>query len=196
MHLALFDFDGTLTHRDSMFGYLRHVCGGPRLALGMVLCGPVLVGMVLKLVPRARAKEILLRHLLGGRTREALAERGASFVAELDADLRPEAVARLEWHLQQGHRVLLVSASLDLWLAPWAEARGLTLLCTGARFEDGRFVGLGTPNCRGPEKVARIRAELDPDQAERIYAYGDSGGDREMLALAHEPYLETFPQSS
>lgn len=191
--LALFDLDGTITTRDTMFAFVLHCRGPVRTALGLVWLSPWLVGYVLKLVPNDVAKRRLVRHFLAGASRAEIAAWSASFADAVDAMVRPGARERLQWHREQGHDLVLVSASLDLWVRPWAERHGLRLLCTEGRFDGDRFSGdWATPNCHGPEKEARIRAAMALDDYARIWSYGDSSGDAEMLALAHESSFRPF----
>ena len=190
--LALFDFDGTLTRSDTMFGFVRHVCGTPRFLAGLVWLAPMLVLHKLGAIDAASAKERLLVHFLGGRSEAELAEAGRSFADVVDAGLRDGALERVQWHQAEGHRVVVVSASLRLWLDAWCARHGLELLCTEPRWEGGAFAGLGSANCNGPEKVARVRALLDPDALRPIHAYGDSKGDTELLALSDHPTFRPF----
>lgn len=192
--LALFDFDGTLTTRDTMLAFCHHVVGSVRYGLGLGVLAPMLVGYLLKVVPNDVAKVRMLTHFLGGRSRAELEAAAATFADRADGWLRPGAAERLAWHLEQGHDVLLVSASLDLWLAPWAERHGVRLVSTQGAFDaDDRFTGgLATPNCHGPAKVERIRALVDPETYDVVHAYGDSSGDTEMLALAHHGHYRPF----
>jgi HAD superfamily phosphoserine phosphatase-like hydrolase len=83
-----------------------------------------------------------------------------------------------------------VSASADLWLKDWCTQEGIAdLLATQLEVVNGVLTGnLASANCRGPEKVRRIQELLDIRDYERIFAYGDSSGDQEMLALAHEAW--------
>lgn len=190
--LALFDFDGTITTADTMFRFVKHVVGPVRFALGLLWLGPMLVLYKVGVIPNHRAKGILLRHFLGGRTRGELEAAAATFADEVDGIVRPGARERLAWHAEQGHHVQLVSASLDLWVGPWAARHGLPLLATPAGWDGERFTGLGGTNCHGAEKVRRIDAALDRGGFERVWAYGDSSGDTEMLAIADEPAFKPF----
>lgn len=190
--LALFDFDGTLTTKDTMFVFLRHVVGPVRLSLGLLLLSPVLVAMKLGLVPNAKAKGMLLRLLLGGRSRDALEAAARSFVGVVDPLVRPAGRERLRWHREQGHEVRIVSASLELWVGPWAEAQGVALLATPTGWQAGRFTGLGGTNCNGEEKVERVRAALDLEAFDVVHAYGDTSGDRPMLAIAQHAHFKPF----
>lgn len=192
--LVLFDFDGTLTDRDTMLAFVQH-CRGPwRFWAGMVWLAPLLVGHRLGLVPAAEAKRLFLRHFLGGWHREALAGAAAVFADRIEGWMRPDGRARLAWHREQGHDVVVVSASLDLWLAPFMAVHQLRCLCTEAAYgADGTFDGeLASENCNGPEKVRRVRDAFELDAYDGVVAYGDSSGDAEMLALADESSYEPF----
>ena len=107
----------------------------------------------------------------------------------LPSTLRPRALERLEWHRSQGDRIVVVSASLDVYIAPWCAERGLEFICTTLEERDGRLTGRYVDgDCCGPEKARRIRARCDLGRYSVIYAYGDSGEDREMMALAHKKF--------
>ncbi len=188
--LALFDFDGTLTDRDTMLAFCRHVRGTPRFAVGMLFLSPMLVAMKVGLVANETAKTIFLRHLLGGASREELAVHAESFAVVVDGWLRPGAIERVAWHREQGHTVRIVSASLDVWLLPWARRHGIDVLCTVGRFDDDRFTD--GANCNGEEKVTRVKGVLDLAAFDEIHAYGDTSGDEPMLALATHPTFKPF----
>jgi HAD superfamily phosphoserine phosphatase-like hydrolase len=89
--------------------------------------------------------------------------------------------------------IAVVSASPDIWLQTWAESLGLQLICTSLEEENGRFSGRYKGiNCNGIEKVRRIRERFDVDSFDTVYAYGDTSGDRPMLALADKPFYKPF----
>ena len=191
--LALFDFDGTITTRDTMFDFVRATRGPVRLALGLVALSPWLVAHKLGLLGATPAKVLVLRWFFGGESRETLARWGEAYVDRVEALIRPGAARRLGWHVAAGHDVAVVSASLDLWVGAWARKRGLRLLCTEAAWDGDVFAGaLGSANCNGAEKERRIRAAFDVTAYATVYAYGDSSGDAEMLALATEPSFKPF----
>src|SRR5437870_2587957 len=119
-----------------MLAFVLHARGPVRTALGLAWVSPWLVGYVLKLVPNDVAKARMLRHFFGGATRAELAAWSASFADAIDRMVRPAAKERLAWHRDRGHDVVLVSASLDVWVGPWAARHGLRLLCTEGRFVD------------------------------------------------------------
>jgi phosphatidylglycerophosphatase C len=158
----------------------------------------VLVAAV-RAIPQVRDRDAykltLIAQLFRGEREDRLAALGEAYVASLEAGLRPELLDRLRWHQAEGHATVLVSASLGAYLRPLAERLGLDAalaveLVVGA---DGRLTGevVGGLNTRGPEKVSRLRAWLaerhGPDAEVELWAYGDSSGDEQLLALADHP---------
>lgn len=190
--LAAFDVDGTLTRRDTLLPFLQRVCGTQRLARALARHGLALSAMAAGRVDRDTVKDSLLVHLLAGSGAEEVRATGvayARFLAEGDR-LRPDTLARLRQHQAAGHRVVLVSASPEVYLGPLGRHLEVDAVLGSALQEgpDGRLTGrLAGRNCRGPEKVARLDAWLDgegPADRPYLYAYGDSAGDRELLARA------------
>lgn len=190
----LFDFDGTLTDRDTMLAFAEKVRGPYRFWLGMVWLLPLFVGLRLGLVARTDAKRMFLRHFLGGLRRDDLEAAARTFADHLEGYLRPQGRARLAQYREDGAEIAVVSASLDLWIGPFCAARGLTCLSTRAAYgDDGVFAGeLASPNCYGPEKVRRVREAFDLSSYGTVVAFGDSSGDAELLAMADEAHYRPF----
>jgi phosphatidylglycerophosphatase C len=189
--VAVFDFDGTIIRGDSTTAFCRAEFPG-RMLPAMVRAAPRLAGHALGLVDRQRLKEAVLTAVLGGREEPEVRARAAGWAARcLPGMVRPAALERLRWHRSRGHRVVIASASLELLLEPWAPAAGVDdVLATRLAVAGGRLTGrLDGPNCYGPEKVVRLRALLGDLDGVELYAYGDSRGDRELLAVArHRAY--------
>ena len=186
--LFAFDFDGTLTTRDTLIAFIRYACGTPRFLLGFLLHAPLLVLMKLRLYSNGKAKLRLFSWFFRGMPIEIFDALCQSFALSHRHLLRPETVRLLQQALSEGSEVLIVSASIDNWVQPFFPA--VTVLGTQIEVIDGRLSGrFLTPNCYGQEKVRRILA-LHPDRsAYRLTAYGDSRGDRELLAFADEAHL-------
>jgi phosphatidylglycerophosphatase C len=193
--VAAFDFDGTISHRDSTGAFCLAAVPSWRLSGALVGLSPRLAGFALGLVPREQVKESLMTAFFRGVDEAGLRRRAATWaVRDLPRLVRPKALARVRWHLSRGHRVVLVSASLELFLEPWARAVGIRdVLATRLEVREGRLTGrLDGRNCYGEEKVTRLRALVgDLDDVE-LYAYGDSRGDRELLAAARHPEYRPF----
>ena len=186
--LAAFDLDGTLTHRDTLLPYLLRAIGPGRTYRAILASSlPLARAAALGGPHRDRAKVAVLQRTLGGLPLSALAEAAEPFADHVVAQgLRPDIRARVDWHREQGHELVLVSASPELYVTPIGRRLGFdAVLATRLEIDaDGRVTGrLMGANCRGPEKVVRLR-EWRGDAVAVAYAYGDSAGDREMLALA------------
>jgi HAD superfamily hydrolase (TIGR01490 family) len=183
-----FDFDGTLTTRDTLIAFIRYACGTSRFLLGFLLHAPLLVLMKLRLYSNGKAKQRLFAWFFRGMPLETFDTLCQSFALSHRHLLRPETVCLLQQALSEGSEVLIVSASIDNWVQPFFPT--VTVLGTQIEVIDGRLTGrFLTPNCYGQEKVRRILA-LHPDcSAYRLTAYGDSRGDRELLAFADEAHL-------
>lgn len=193
-NVAAFDFDGTLTHGESFFRFLAFVTPWPSFAWSFIKCLPTLLRYVIRLQDNESAKVRVVQVFLRGRRVndiEALAERFAR--EKIPATLRPQGIAKLHGHLKQGHVCALVSATLALYLKPWARDAGFDVVLATELAVDakGRYTGeLATPNCYGPEKSRRLLAHFD--QPRIIAAYGDSSGDTEMLALAEHAHFKPW----
>lgn len=195
--VAAFDFDGTLTYRDSFLPFLRAVAGDARYLQLMLGLSPVLLGYGLGLVKNHHAKARVLAKFFSGQAVHQIQQVADEFAArQLPARIRASALARLRWHQQQGHRCVIVSASLECYLRPWAQAVGVndvigSRLATEAEIYTGQ---LATANCYGAEKTRRLQVLLGQRDAYTLYAYGDSKGDRELLALADHAYYRQMPE--
>lgn len=194
MNVAFFDFDGTITTKDSLFLFLLQCVPLPKLAMGAVVLSPILLGYRLGIVSNHFAKEKLLAYFFKGKTKEYFEEQGALFGQNvIPGILRPEAVKRIQWHKKQGDRVAIVSASVDEWLRPWCATMDIDLLSTELLYNDGRFTGtFMTPNCYGEEKVLRIGTYLKKYPAAKSYGYGDSKGDNALLEFVDEGFFKNF----
>lgn len=187
MRLALFDLDGTLTRRDTLMPFLRHAVGTKDFVAGLVRLAPTLLAYATGAIANDVAKEAVLSHFLRGFRIDALREIGERFARrKLSSLLRPDAMERVFRHKAQGDVCVLVTASLDVYVQPWALRQGFeAALCSTLETQGDVVTGkLHGGNCYGPEKVRRIVKWLDGRQAEHVVAYGDSRGDREMLELA------------
>lgn len=190
--VAAFDFDGTLTRADTMLGFLRRVAGTPRVAAA--------VAGAYRLLPGARrrdpafrdaVKQAILHRLLAGRPAADIAAAGEEYGDIIAAQVTPAMRVLLERHQAAGHRAVVVSASLESYVVPAARRLGIgDALATGLEVgPDGLLTGrLAGLNCRGAEKARRLgdwmeSAGIDPTSTP-LWAYGNSAGDREMLALA------------
>lgn len=195
--VAAFDFDGTLTYRDSLLPFLLYVSGVPMFVRHMFASLPTLAGYALGMIANDVAKQRMLTRFFAGVPIAQLRIKAEQFSAlKLPALIRPAALCRLAWHKQQGHRCIVISASLDIYVRPWALRAGFDEVIA-SRLEtlsDGRVSGkLLEGNCFGSEKIRRLEALLGGRSGYTLYAYGDSRGDRELLASADFSFYRHLP---
>jgi HAD superfamily hydrolase (TIGR01490 family) len=194
--IAAFDFDGTLTTRDTLFPFLLQVAGPLKFSLKLITLLPTLTLYALGLLRNDVAKVIVLRRFLANMQMADLQQQALQFAEnKLPTLLRNEAMQRLAWHKQQGHRCIVVSASLENYLRPWANTVGFNdILCSRLEpLEGDRTSGnLLGQNCFGPEKMRRLQALLGQREGYILYAYGDSRGDKELLSASDYPFYKSF----
>jgi HAD superfamily hydrolase (TIGR01490 family) len=194
--LALFDLDGTLTRGDTMLAFIR-ARSGPWKYLWMLIPAAVVHALGrIRILPADAGKRRLMRAAFAGVATGDVVRDAERFAKDkMPVLIREGAMECLRWHVAEGHRTIIVSASCDVWLVPWCAAEALELIATGLEERGGRYTGeLSTSNCNGEEKVRRLRKILDPARYEHIYAYGDTPSDRPMLALATNPRYKPFHQ--
>lgn len=191
MDLALFDFDGTITDREAFVDFVRFAVSRRRLALGYAVLSPLILGHRLGWVSPSEIREAISRVAFRGKRVAALATIGRDFAKqELPQRVRLWARERLDWHKERGDTVVVVSASLDLYLRPWCEGEGVALIATELverqGVTSGRYLN---GDCNGSEKKRRVLQRYDVAQFGEIYAYGDTEGDRDMLNMADHAFF-------
>ena len=190
MALALFDFDGTITFRDSFAGFIKYAVGRTRFYLGVACLMPVIVGFLLGLIRAWRAKELMSIFFFRGRDVREFEDLAMRYSREeLPKIVREVALKQIEWHRQRGDTIVVVSASIDSWLQGWCKAQRVDIIATKLEVKEGRISGrFLTKNCNGPEKVRRIEERYRLSDFDYVFAYGDNPGDKPMLAIANERY--------
>lgn len=203
--LVLFDFDGTLTTKDTFVAFIRYAKGNVRTLCGFMLHAPILALMLLHRYPNHKAKQRIFSYFFKGMRLadfDKLCQRFANDSRE--RLLRPKAKDAMRRALDNGAKVMVVSASVDNWVKPFfsgpeerageQDASDITILGTRIEVRDGIVTGeFSTPNCYGMEKVRRVKAALTkPREEYDITAFGDSRGDKEMLNYADQKHYKPF----
>ena len=184
--VSLFDFDGTLTTLDTLPAFIAHAVGRWRMLVGFGLFLPLIVLMKLHLYANGRTKERLFAHFFKGMTLETFDAHCQSFAKNNAHILRPLG--------QRGESVLVVSASITNWVLPFfSKLPQVKVIGTQIAVKEGKLTGrFASPNCHGAEKVRRVEHLFTPRELYYITAYGDSQGDKEMLAYADEQHYKPF----
>ena len=198
MNLALFDFDGTITTRETFRDFMHLAVAPHRLAWGRVVLAPWILGYRLGLVSGTTVRAAIVRFGFRGMPLAAVEARGREFAhSALPSLIRTQALERIHWHQSQGDTVVVVSGAFDVYLRPWCELHQLGLLCSSLEHDDGVLTGrYSGPQCVNAEKVRRVKATHDLSRYQRIYAYGDTREDFDLLALAHEPCYRWQPMAT
>ncbi len=192
--LALFDFDGTIITGDSFLIFIRYYHGWAKFLVGMGLLSPILVLFKLGFIPNYVAKQQVLKWFFSGIKDKKFNEKATAFSKTIIPTLiKPKALQKLQEHRKNGDTIVVVSASPANWIRAWAEQNNYLLVATQLQVVKGRITGkISGENCYGPIKVKYVKQALDLTQYSEIYAYGDSNGDKEMLAFADHPNYRVF----
>lgn len=192
--LAAFDFDGTLTYRDSFTLFLKTELGFMRYSAGLKRLSIPAFKHVSGFRTRDQLKEDLIRHFLKGFSVAELADMSDYFCAKIWTRLmRPSALKEVERQLQVGSVVTLCSASPEIVLRPFAKRLGVHLIATRLDEHNGVLTGaLQGKNCRQAEKVVRLTEVYGDLRLFHVRAWGDTAGDKQMLEAAQEPYYRWF----
>lgn len=186
-----FDFDGTLTTRDSFLEFIRYVCGNWALCKGILRYSPLLVLMKLGLYPNWKAKQKVFAYFFKGMPLKDFAQQGRLFALDRQHLLRPQGVDMVKQAQAEDAEVLIVSASIDHWVQPFFPE--VKVVGTQVEVEEGCLTGrFLTKNCYGQEKVNRILALYPHRNEYELIAFGDSAGDKELLAFADEAHYKPF----
>lgn len=196
-----FDFDGTLTTSDTLLEFIKYAKGTSRFLMVFLMYSPLLVLMKLHLYPNWKAKQQIFAHLFAGMRIEKFDALCRGFAEESQHLLRPKGITLMHEALVAGAQVFIVSASIDNWVRPFFDIRnlkGVQVLGTQIEVEDGKLTGrFKSNNCYGKEKVHRIAEVLKSFERSEyeIEAFGDSRGDKEMLAFADKGHFKPFRES-
>ena len=193
MQLAVFDLDGTITHRDTLLPYVMGFpMSAPRKYLGMLCLFWTVLLFVLRLRDHGDVKQAFIRCTLRGQPRTKVQGYTAQFVPSvLAGGVFADALARIKHHRAEGARLVLMSASTDLYVPAFGAALGFDdVICTGVQWNsdvlDGR---LTTPNRRGTEKTRCFEALRKTHPGLITAAYGNAASDLDHMRLADHPLL-------
>lgn len=191
--LVLFDFDGTITSKDTLFSFTSFAVSKAKYLFGLLILSPILVLHKIRVIGAHKTKEIFLKFYFKGMSLDDFNNKGRDYAKVIDDITRPMAAERIREHKRARHRIVIVSASAENWIRHWASMNRLELLATKLQVVDGKLTGLiDGENCNAQEKVKRIESHLHLADYDEVIVYGDSKGDRPMLALGTRTYYKPF----
>ena len=196
MTIHAFDFDGTLTRRDTLLEYIRYVKGNKEFLIGFLKHLHLLIMMKLGIMPNWKTKRIIFQFFFGGMTLEKFNEYCEKFAKEKASLLRKKGMVAVNKAVMDGDQVVIISASIENWVEPFFRfqvSNHINIIGTKIQVVDGKLTGrFLTKNCYGEEKVRRL-LEQYPDRKEyKLVAYGDSRGDHALLDFADEGHYREF----
>ena len=187
MPIAFFDLDGTITHRDTLFPLvLRLLSRRPSRLLRLLRVVPAVVRFVFDR-DRGALKQSLLRATMPGIPREEIELVSRQFVTDTIAQrCFADALATLRRHREQGHYLVLMSASADFYVPEFGRQLGFDqVISTGVAWKNEEIEGtLTTPNRRGEEKARCFEQVVAARNDTHTFAYGNSDSDLPHLKLA------------
>lgn len=191
--LYFFDFDGTLTYKDTMFAFLKFYASN-KYRWQFIKHIPLFILLKIKLLDAESVKRSFIASILKGEKKSKLEEKAQAFFQKNYPELiRSNALDFIRNMDRDNTEAYLVTASLDIWTKPFADAFGFKLLATQALFENDIFTGkFQTKNCNGQEKVNRILQEIKDKKYDKTIAFGDTSGDQPMLKWANEGHFRFF----
>lgn len=201
MTIHAFDFDGTLTKRDTLIEFIRYVKGNKEFLLGFLKHLHLLILMKIGFMPNWKTKRIIFQYFFGGMTLEKFNEYGEKFAKDKASLLRKKGMAAVNKALMDGEQVVIISASIENWVVPFFASvspqggteGGLIVIGTKVQVVDGKLTGrFLTKNCYGEEKVRRLLEHYPNRKEYKLVAYGDSRGDHALLDFADEGHYKEF----
>jgi HAD superfamily hydrolase (TIGR01490 family) len=192
--IAFFDFDGTITKKDSLLEFIRFCKGKLSFIVGFLLNMHYLLGYKLKLISNQKAKERILGYFFNKMPLHVFEDCCRRFNEErLPYLIRPGALKEIKSLKDKGYIIVIVSASPENWIRDWAKQNDLEMISSILEIQNGKLTGkICGKNCHGQEKVRRILEKYHITDFDEILAYGDSYGDRPMLDLASTSFYRPF----
>ena len=192
--IAFFDFDGTITTRDTLLEVIKFYKGSFKFYLGFALNSPFIFAWKAGIISNQAAKEKVLQYFFKKTPVKEFQQRCDEFATtEIQELIRPKAIVEIEKLKAAGAEVVIVSASAENWIQQWCKVHDVQLIGTKLQISNDLLTGkIENLNCHGEEKVNRIRASFDLSQYDEIYCYGDTKGDKPMLRLATFSFYKPF----
>ena len=192
--LYLFDFDGTISNKDSFVHFLVKTFGTKKIALKLIANFHKLLLIAIINKKKHKVKEFILSILLKGKTKEEIQNLGKLYSEKYITEIiRPQAMAYILKINKEKADVFIVSASIDIWLYNFAQKNNMKLISTKLAYENSFFTGkFDGENCKGKEKVRRIKNEINVEDYNEVISFGDSTGDKEMFGISTSTHFKPF----
>jgi|TARA_A100001015_G_C15043422_1_gene741548 phosphatidylglycerophosphatase C len=193
MNLYLFDFDGTISDKDSMIAFIFFIKKKHKLIISLVLSLPYIFKYLFGIIAKSKFKESLLIQIFKEFTEDELRNASISFSTYfIKNSIKKSALESIQIAKNNKDQICIVTASLDVWMIDIAEKLKLDLICTESAFIDNTFAGFKSKNCIGKTKVDRVISKYSIDKYQDVLCFGDSKGDEELLKLGTKNFYKYF----
>ena len=191
-NLALFDFDGNISHKDTFWDFIKYTVNPIDFAFSHLALSYTYLRFHAGILSNGQAKQRIMNHHFKGWKLERFNDAAEHYALNrIDDLLIDKAMDAIKYHQDNGDHIVVVSGSFENWLSPWCAQHGICTIGSKLEVRNNHLTGkLDGHDCIGPEKVSRIKSYINPEQYKKIYAYGDSEGDREMLNMADVKYFK------
>jgi len=192
--LALFDFDGTITRKDTLFEIIKYICGTRKFYIGILTLSPYFFTYLCKILSSTKLKEQVLMYFFRGMSIDTFNRHCCEFAKEVVPTLiREDALEMINKLKAQNADIAIVTASAENWVAPWCSDWNARCIATRLEVKNGCITGrIEGNNCNGLEKVNRIKTVFNLLNYDKILAFGDTDNDLPMLQLASSSYYRFF----
>lgn len=193
--IVIFDFDGTITNRDTMLDMALKNFGLIKFIHGLLMVLPKILTYKLGLISNKSAKEAFLSQFYNNMKYEEFLRISTEYsLKEIDKILKSEAIKKINFYKSKGYKLIIISASIEEWLRPWAIKHGFeAVLSSKILVENQKIVGkLDGKNCYGKEKLNRFISHYGPPENYHLITFGDSKGDKEILEISNESYYKKY----
>jgi HAD superfamily hydrolase (TIGR01490 family) len=192
--IAFFDFDGTITTKDTLLEIIKFLRGKAAFYAGFLLYSPWLLAYKMNFFPNDRVKQKILTYFFSGIPEQIFQEKCDLFTkVKLPEMIRPAAITEINRLRAMGFEIVVISASAGNWIRNWTSSYALKLISSKLEVKNGLITGkIEGKNCHGEQKVICIMEQWNLKEFDEIYAYGDSSGDKPMLALATKSFYKPF----
>lgn len=192
--IAFFDFDGTITTKDTMLELIKFHFGNFKFIKGLIYVLPWIAGMKTKLVSHQLAKEKLLSYFFKGMPEDDFIQICNDFASQrLPGLIRKSAMQKIKQYQKNKVPVVVVTASAENWVKKWCSSVNVECIASKMEVINERITGkLKGNNCNYEEKVLRIKSNYTLESFDEIHCYGDSNGDRKMLEIATHGFYKSL----
>lgn len=192
--IAVFDFDGTITRKESFSDFIKFCFGSIRSFLGQLTILPILAASKMGTISDEATRQEIFYHFFAQKDQDFFTEKCNLYKERIVEIVRQEALDKIKWHQKRGDKVIIISSSIADWINPWALSVGIKeVYATTPEVDADKITGrLSKANYSGQEKADMLLSIYPDRKSYDLYVYGKGNGYKELLAIADFPFPKTF----